>query len=659
MSDNLVFNGINCLTGDYLVRAANVAQVADWATGTAIPSEVRQELDARQLVDFPVKHGVDANDLAESGWAVVFPAVADGTPEADRQAAIKDALAPLLDHRRAMATRRHEHLYRELGGREGMQPGESKRAFLARVGAAVSGPVDPDRFPYYVLLVASPAEISYRVQYQLDVQYGVGRLHFDAVAAYGRYARAVVAAETELSPRTPTAAFFAVENVDDPATYASTHLLTEPLIAGVRDQLERGSRWQVQEFLSDAASKARLSRLLGPDAPSLLFTASHGVGFPRGSAEQRDQQGAILCQDWPGRGNGRLRDEHYFAGRDIGPDADLRGLIAFHFACYGLGTPRYDDFAERAAVADAPPEIAPAPLVAGLPRAMLGRERGALACIGHIDRAWSSSFIQAAPAGRTGVDNHVTTFQSTIGRLMAGDRVGLAMDDFNLRYAELASELATTLENIQKYDERVEPRDLARLWLYTGDARNYAVLGDPAVRIVTDAAQLVDIHLDASRSVAHIGQFGACDAVGGRGVGDGASPTARAEQSSEALDFPLPDPANRDHVSALARAGDRIAGTLERFATDALAVEVRTFVGQPEAARAALTQGNQSQPRAYTRFSGDGDMIVDIPVDERGQVDAKVWRIHQESVDMALNHRRRLVHMALSLIPGTSVRKDT
>ena len=44
---------------------------------------------------------------------------------------------------------------------------------------------------------------------------------------------------------------------------------------------------------------------------------------------------------------GRSLRSFYFAGNDISDDAKLAGLMAFFFACYGGGTPQFDDFAHR------------------------------------------------------------------------------------------------------------------------------------------------------------------------------------------------------------------------------------------------------------------------------------------------------------------------
>jgi hypothetical protein len=421
-------NGIDGRTGGYLLPSIDVAQLARIALGYSLPATERDEVDLKlgANIDYPLKEGEDPNDLSQAGWAVVFAFARKGSEAATHQAAIREALGPLLALRRSQAARRDDRRYRECVGPDAYRPGETKQQFLTRMGAG-PGAVDPQKFPYYVLLVASPEEIPYRVQYQLDVQYAVGRIHFDTIDEYAHYAANVVEAETRPAPTTRSVALWGVENPDDRATRASARHLVAPLA----DYLERdqADRWQVTRFIGEDATKARLASLLGGNVPSLLVTASHGVGFPAGDPRQRSDQGALLCQDWAGPRSGSLTSDHYFAGDDIAADADLRGLVGFHFACFGAGTPRYDDFS-RKGDASALVDIAPHAFVARLPQRMLGRAHGALAdckigrhckCGDHrIDQIGVIAGKQAESVSHRVVDAGIVEPEFQMPRLLLG-----------------------------------------------------------------------------------------------------------------------------------------------------------------------------------------------------------------------------------------------
>ena len=483
MADDLLYaNGIDAATGRLLLPALGVGTVAKIATGETLTIAELTELKAKRCQvaggedakTHGVIAGIEANDLGQAGWGIVTAA-----EDAPTLAAIREALAPLLALRQAQAGSR----YREYDGEMAFHPGDSKNGWLGRAGGE-PGPVDPARTPYYLLILASPETIPFRFQYQLDVQYAVGRLWFDgpdALDRYASYAQAVVAAETGQLAGQPwslprKAAFFGVRNAGDTATGLSAEYLVRPLAAYLAaDQ----PSWQIATCMDDQADKTGLTRLLGgDDTPALLFTASHGIGFPASHDLQRRHQGALLCGDWPGPDRWReaIPERFYFSADDVAGNARLVGTIMFHFACYGAGTPRLDEFAHRTGLT-AQAQIAPCDFLADLPQRLLGHPKGgALAVIGHVDRAWGCSFIW------DGLSNQLTTFKSTLKCLAEGQRVGFATEYFNERYAELSTMLSAQIEDV-KFGAEPDERALAGLWTANNDARSYIVIGDPAVKL--------------------------------------------------------------------------------------------------------------------------------------------------------------------------------
>ena len=326
---DLVFNGINGLTGDYLVPPMPSEKLARLIQGKGGPAdqsdllggrpldemtedEVRHEEEAqkerlgelghKEQLDYPVKAGVDPARLDQAGWAVVFPA----KMESQRKAAIEEALKPLFDLRREQAG----DLFRVFEGGAGYRPGERKDQFCQHQEPEIRAiPAEPKEMPFYVLLVGSPEEIPYEFQFQLDVMRGVGRIDFgDDLDAYARYAQSAVLAETGQVKLPRRATFFGVANPGDKATQLSARWLVQPLYEGLQSgEIAIREPWQVESFIGQEATKSQLGRLLGGDqTPAFLFTASHGMG-------------RLCVQDTAPGHHGAHRGEGTTVGRNVGP----------------------------------------------------------------------------------------------------------------------------------------------------------------------------------------------------------------------------------------------------------------------------------------------------------------------------------------------------
>src|SRR3954452_17420112 len=283
----LWFNGLDGRRGGYLLPPAPARHLADFALGVPMDPARARELQAwvargEGKARRGLKEGLDPGKLDAAGWGVICPRSVDS-------ALLREVLAPLLDLRRAQAGKRQERFFREFVGEDGYCEGETKVAFLARHGAG-PGPADPERVPYYLLLAGDPEAIPFSFQYQLDVQYAVGRLCFDSLEEYRRYAESVVAAETGGGGRSPRACFFAPANSGDPVTASLSAHLARPVAGGGRRDKPA---WSVETVLGEEATRGRLGGLLA-EAPALLFAASHGLGFAAGDPAQRDRQGALV-----------------------------------------------------------------------------------------------------------------------------------------------------------------------------------------------------------------------------------------------------------------------------------------------------------------------------------------------------------------------------
>jgi len=664
----LSFNGVNGSTGRYAIDPMPLEQFRDIAVGplihredTPAEKEHKGELKRRRARDkqtnYAPKAGVDLKNLKQTGWGVIFA----NNPDKASTQAIYEALSPLLKLREEQAGGNHKAggRYCEYLGPDAYRQGETKQDFLMRhkVGP---GPVDTDVIPYYLLIVGDPETIPFRFQYQLDVQFAVGRIYFDALEEYAAYAQSVVASEKGELALPRRAAIFATANNGDDATKLSLDQLAKPLAEWAEKPSTTKLPWVVQKYLGNEATKARLTRLLGDEAPAFLFTASHGMMYDSGDPRQFAQQGALLCQDWPGpEFEGPTPNSFFFGGDDVAADAKIFGTIAMHFACFGAGTPHYSDFSPPGQ----PPAMAPKSFLGRLPQKLIGHPRGgALAVIGHVERAWGCSFSWDDAGSQTEV------FKSTIKYLMEGYPVGSALEFFNGRYAELSSDLSSQIEEVNNGRD-VDPYLLSSLWTANNDARSYSVIGDPAVRLwlveerkpesrpVLETITMPDIQVQAAapEKPAPAAQPVAQSTDFAEPQQPASGQPGSARFNAAMVDYAWGDSA-KAAASSLKDAAQTIGAWLAESFQTVTSVQVSTYVS--DNIDDVTYDGGKftgAKLRAMTIASLDGNTKVCVP-EQQGTVDDALWKIHSDTFDKALANRVEMLKTAAaaiaSLVPG-------
>jgi hypothetical protein len=237
LNDTIVANGIDALTGAYLLPEQSEQELANQAT--AEPADKEQLNILRDVARTSSKphlgalFDVDLTDLKSAGWAIVYH-----TSEGDD---VKKALQPLVTHRQTQIG--DDTIFRIMEYRDG----ETVPQWLARYGMGL-GDIDPTKVPYYILLVGKPEGIPFLFGHLLDAVYAVGRLAFETAAEYGSYAQSVIEYETKTPANSRDVYFFGPQHIADKATTLSANSqLTGEAAGGRRRYQSRGSRPARQE----------------------------------------------------------------------------------------------------------------------------------------------------------------------------------------------------------------------------------------------------------------------------------------------------------------------------------------------------------------------------------------------------------------------------
>lgn len=422
----------------------------------------------------------DPNDLTQTGWGIIFASDADP--------AIQAQLQPLIDLRRQQV--QDPSLFKIFSGATGVQPGQTAASWAQQRGVSLTAPVNPYQgVPYYLLIVGSPERIPFEFQALLKMQWAVGRLYFDEIEDYGRYAQAVAQYEDKsFSPtQSKNTAVWVPRISGDLATAMLCGSISQDFLAPA-NQLGARSSFTLSAFTSDKATKTQLLEIMRGNvpggAPAVIFTGSHGCEYRADDPQtQRRMQGSLLTQEWtPGT---PASQANQFCGDDVPTDARLQGTMSFLFACYSGACPAQDNY--YPAPDGSPKSIAPAPFIARLPQAML--RRGMLAVIAHIDLAFPYAFLD------TNGTPQPQAIRTPLELLMKGKRAGLAADSLSIMWSARSAQLALAqaqappaLNSAPAATVTVATSSaLAKMTLARDDARNYILLGDPAAKLRVDA----------------------------------------------------------------------------------------------------------------------------------------------------------------------------
>lgn len=469
---------LNAWTGEGAgVRGTFGPRAVAWALGGA-GREIPQRLKPEEPPDWK-----DWRD-PRVGWGVILPERGSGEAFTDADlAAGADAPGAI---RKLIAERQNQvpwpvPIFRY---RAGAPVGERLRSLrnlaagrdLSTAGSGIG--TRPVELPKYLLIVGSPREIPWQLQYVLSASRGVGRLDLPP-DGLERYVAALLGGWAGSAADLHKAVLWSVVHDAGDITAVMRNLVARQvhkLLADDNDIGPAGARFLDATADPDQATRGALANALAADRPALVVSTSHGKTGPLGAddaarAEMLRDLGMPVDQDF------KLLD----------PDALLAawqpdGAIWYAHACCSAGSSADSAFAGLFAAGGEIERVLSAVAALGdqtapLPTRLLGAEKPLRAFLGHVEPTFDWTLKEPG----NGQPLTAALCSAIYPGLYLGEPPGLAFERWQGQagaFHRLAAELdARVAEGEMPGEEALFPR------LAWRDVESTVLLGDPTAAL--------------------------------------------------------------------------------------------------------------------------------------------------------------------------------
>lgn len=397
------------------------------------------------------------------GWGVVLADRDDVTP-ADRAKGL-DAPAPI---QKLIAARGNAPVLRyraDLDDEKLARYFEDGSRQDPEIGLSDFG-VAKGRLPLYLLIVGSPGEVPWRLQFALNRRHHVGRLDLPE-PGLTRYVEALLAGWKNQDSDVGQALVWSV------GFDAITRTMDATVADVIADAMGTDDELTVTRIEGAAATCRGLFDALGAHRPSVIVTSSHGKTGPIGKAdEMRESLGLPVDND-----RRTLSIETLVAAWQPA------GAVWYAQACCSAGSndgTSYDGLLEAGSLADqvtrAVGELGAA--VAPLPTALLGAEKPLRAFVGHVEPTFDWTLVQQDTGQWLTAGLTEAWYPTLYGR----KPLGLALDAHYRGVGELYSKLKNALDDVVLMKDGA--RDRATYYRLTAtDRQSLVILGDPTVMV--------------------------------------------------------------------------------------------------------------------------------------------------------------------------------